>query len=435
LENPDPESRPRKVDLAVGFDRLQRNEEYEDVSSLPLFNTDDQSKSSRRPRKIEKLLTDPSAPMDVRLEVLRQLSRSEDEAAAPILSQLIETASSASGEDQYSEKVQELAQLIQEMQQGPLRCALFDRMLSEPALGRRAQVILPDGTLASPIVPEPELAEKLGCGDTVWIDAKGSAIIARAPAQNIVGEEATLERVLPDGNLRVKVGELGQAVYRAAGRLGEQIASGEAGPGSTLIVCPRRRMAFVALPGEDDLAHLRFLCREPVPDVVVERDIGRPPAFIERLTTHLRREMERPQISDRHRVRRSKFNLLSGIPGSGKTFGIEGFWNAMFGIMSQVTGTPVADLPPRVMRLRSSDVLSKWLGESDKQIARFFKELEQVASEPFVAADGRVWQLPVLVIAEEIDALARARGEDGVHDRILPCSRVSTRVVRSSATA
>jgi ATPase family associated with various cellular activities (AAA) len=399
------------------------------VSSLPLFEPKENTAKAaeakttkpnkKKTRKIEKLLTDPSAPIEMRVEVLRQLSGSEDEAAAPILVRMIEAASSATGEDQYRDKIQELAALIQEMQQGPLRCALFDRMLNEPDLGRRAQVILPDSTLASPLVPSEELAEKLRCGDTVWIEAKGGAIIARAPTSAAVGEEAILDRILPDGTVRVKVGEIGYAVHRVGGRLEEQLAAGDAGPGSTLIVCPRRMMAFVALPKDDGLAHYEFLCREPVPNVVVERDIGSAPEFIGRLTRHLKRELTNPEVATRYRMRRSKLNLLSGIPGSGKTFGIEGFWNSMYSIVSDVTGVAVEDLPHRVMRLRSADVLSKWLGESDKNIGRFFKELEQLAAETFEAPDGRVWKLPVLVIAEEIDALARSRGEDGVHDRIL----------------
>ena len=95
-----------------------------------------------------------------------------------------------------------------------------------------------------------------------------------------------------------------------------------------------------------------------------ERDIGSPPAFIDRLITHLRREFADPSISKRYRLRRSKLELLSGIPGSGKSFGILGLWNAMYGTISEVTGVPVEELPYRVMRLRASELLSKWLGES-----------------------------------------------------------------------
>lgn len=380
---------------------------------------DGKTASTRRAGEIRTMLMDPSKSLGIKLEVLRQLARSGDDAAPPILAAVLEAAANANGATEYREKILELGRLIEQMQQGPLRCALFDRMLDAPELGRRAQVILPDGTLASPLVPDGALAEKLRCGDTVWIEAKGGAIVARAPEGFAVGDEATLEQTLPSGHVRARVGELGRSVYRISGRLEEQIAAGEAKPGSTLVVCPRRAMAFSALPEEVALTWSRFLCKAPVPDVVAERDLGEPPRFIARLLAHLRRELADPGVSRRHGLRRSRLHLLAGIPGSGKTIGIEALWNGMYGVMSEATGVPVEALPHRVMRLRSADVLSKWLGQSDKLIARFFEEVEQLAAEPWEDAQGRLWELPVLVIAEEIDGLARHRGEDGVHDRIL----------------
>jgi hypothetical protein len=86
--------------------------------------------------------------------------------------------------------------------------------------------------------------------------------------------------------------------------------------------------------------------------------------------------------------------------------------------MAEVLGVEVGDLPQRVFQLQASEVLNKWLGESDKNIARFFDEVADVAEEKFVAPDGTEWELPVIVICEEIDALARQRGEDSIHDRI-----------------
>ena len=87
--------------------------------------------------------------------------------------------------------------------------------------------------------------------------------------------------------------------------------------------------------------------------------------------------------------------------------------------MSEHTGAPVEALPPRVMRLRAAEFLSKWLGDSDKNLARFFDEMEQLADEEFVTDDGRCFRLPVLVILEEADGVARGRGDEPVHDRIL----------------
>jgi hypothetical protein len=379
------------------------------------------TKSSTKPRakKIELMILDENVPLEMRVDIVRQLANSFDETSAPILAQVIQAASSAGGEDQFNEKVRELSELIQALQQGPLRGALFERMLDEPGLHRRAQVILPDGTLASPLVPDEGLAEKLRCGDDVWLDGKGTALLYHAPREKAVGEEAQLERVLQSGHVEVSVGALGRFVYCPSARLREQLDAGDAAPGSTVIVCARRMIAFLALPESSGLDHYEFLCREPVPDVVLSRDIGAPPAFISRILDHLRRELTDPGISARYRLRRSMLNLLSGIPGSGKTYGILALWNAMYTILAETIGVAVEDLPPRVMRLKSSTVLSKYLGESDQRIARFFKEVDQLAAETFEAPDGRVWELPVLVIAEEIDSIARSRGEDGVHDRIM----------------
>ena len=89
--------------------------------------------------------------------------------------------------------------------------------------------------------------------------------------------------------------------------------------------------------------------------------------------------------------------------------------------MSEITGVPLEQLPPRVFRLRQSQVLSMWLGESDKNVDRLFDEIEQLADQPFKTPDGRQFRLPVLVIIEEADGMARARNHDhdAVHDRIL----------------
>jgi SpoVK/Ycf46/Vps4 family AAA+-type ATPase len=111
----------------------------------------------------------------------------------------------------------------------------------------------------------------------------------------------------------------------------------------------------------------------------------------------------------------------------------------MYELMSEVTGVAVEKLPPRVLRLRMPSVLSKWLGESDKRLDRFFDEAEQLADEKFVAPGGREWELPVLVVGEEIEGLARTRGDgEPVYDRIqttalerldVNCQRLRNRLI------
>jgi ATP-dependent 26S proteasome regulatory subunit len=374
---------------------------------------------SMKKKTVEKILTDPSAPMKMRVEMLRHVCHAEEEEVREkVLSGVLEAAGQASAGQQFMAKTQELTETLRQLQEGPLRCATFDRLIESELLGRRAQVILQDGTAAFCSVPDAKLTDALRCGDTVWLDGQGRALLFHQPEPVTLGEEARLERCLPEGDVEVSVSELSRLVCRPSARLREQIERGEAGSGSTVVVCPRRMMAFHALPASDGLSHMRFLSREPVPDVIAERDIGAPPGFIERLAAHVRRELEDPSLGRRYRLRRGCLHLAVGVPGSGKTLSIHALWRRIYEIMAEVTGVPIEDLPQRVLQLRSADVLSKWVGESDRNIARFFDEVEQIAGETFETPDGRVLELPVLVIAEEIDALARQRGSDAIHDRI-----------------
>jgi hypothetical protein len=131
--------------------------------------------------------------------------------------------------------------------------------------------------------------------------------------------------------------------------------------------------------------------------------------------------MTKPEVRRSYRLPRSLMLLFEGVAGSGKTMSISAIWRVMYEEMSKVTGVPIEDLPPRVFTLRLSRILNSLLGQSDKNIERFFSEVEQLASEPYVTPDGRVVQLPVFVVLEEIDGLATQRGRDfsGIHDRIL----------------
>jgi SpoVK/Ycf46/Vps4 family AAA+-type ATPase len=136
---------------------------------------------------------------------------------------------------------------------------------------------------------------------------------------------------------------------------------------------------------------------------------------------HVRVEMTQPEIGRRYGVHRCAMRLLAGVSGSGKTLAIQATIAGVYRVMSEVTGVPVNELPPRVFRLRMSEVLSYLLGQSDAQLAQFFKSVEEAAAEPFVTPDGRRFTLPVIAVIEEIDGLARARSgyHDGVYDRIL----------------
>jgi hypothetical protein len=129
--------------------------------------------------------------------------------------------------------------------------------------------------------------------------------------------------------------------------------------------------------------------------------------------------MTEPDLRRKYRLYRSVMRLLVGPSGTGKSYSIRALWHELYRVMSEATGVPVGALPPRVMRLRMPQVLSHWLGDSDKNLDRFFREVEQLAGDPWVAPDGSAHTLPVLCILEEIDGLARSRGQEPVYDRIM----------------
>lgn len=376
------------------------------------------SDAKTKKKGLEEALTDPTVPMPIRRKMLQQVCNEGNDDCERVVSIVLEAATLASAGQQYVSKTKELAEVIQQIQEGPLRYATFDRLLDSKFLGRRAQLILPEGGSAFCAITDPKLAESLRCGDAVWLDSQARAVLHGQPDPGMRGEEGRLERCLPLGDVEVSMGEVGRIVCRASAQLLDQLDDGEAAPGSTVVVCPRRLIAWRALPEQDGPNHLRFLCHQPAPDVIVERDVGAPPAFIEAYSSHIRRELIDPSIALRYGLRRSQLLLASGVPGSGKTHAILALWRRMYEIMSELTGAAIEDLPDRVLKLRASDVLSKWLGSSDRNLARFFEEVAKVADEKFVAPDGTEWELPCLVICEEIDALARQRGQDSLHDRI-----------------
>lgn len=391
------------------------------------------TKAKAKTSSIDAMLLDKQLDIDHRRHMLLNLVMDESDGAKQMISSILDRAASASGEQLYEKKLQEVSELKQAMEAGPLRPATFLRLMEAP-LNRgtdaggngkaakrvvRAEVLLEDGATAYTVVPEHQIAEGLRLGDTVLLEAQGKALLfvdaVRGP---VAGEEARLERRIDAHLVEVMLRDHEKSVYYAAAPLSEKLDSGEVEPGAWLVVCPRRQVAFEAVPAADGLAHFRFLANEPVPDVLLQRDVGSPPPFIDELSEHIHMEMTEPDLPRSYRLMRSRFVLLCGVSGSGKTLSLQAAWRRMYEVMHEVTGVPIDELPPRVLRLRSSQVLSKWYGESEKLLDRFFDEVEQLADETFVAPDGKEYRLPVLVICEEAEAIGRSRGSDPVHDRV-----------------
>jgi ATP-dependent 26S proteasome regulatory subunit len=367
------------------------------------------------------VLLDEKVPLEHRRQLLQQICNSDSKEAARILDSLLKAAAQSSGLELYTQKKKECEALMEALEAGPQRPGLFYGLL--PANGsavKRAHVRLQDGTATYPVVADDNLAKILECGAGVLLSGRAEMVLATDPIGVDAGEEARLEDRLGDRvEVSLRSGDERQVLHVSA-TLQQRLDAGEVPPGSPLLVCLRRQMAFDVVPRPtDEWSRYRYLSREEVPDVVADRDIGDPPAFIAEAIEFCRLEMLAPEIRREYRLRRSRTWMLAGVSGSGKTLCLCACVRGIYETMAEVTGLAVADLPPRILRLRMSKLLSYWLGESDKNADLLVDEIVAL-SEHTVTGPRGTFELPVIVVLEELDGIARRRGGDvdGVYDRI-----------------
>ncbi|MEO0061446.1 MAG: hypothetical protein RLZZ08_6 [Pseudomonadota bacterium] len=113
-------------------------------------------------------------------------------------------------------------------------------------------------------------------------------------------------------------------------------------------------------------------------------DIGGVDDAEEKLREGVELPLKNPQAFERLGIRPAKGFLLYGPPGTGKTL---------------LAKAVAKEAEANFISIKSSDLLSKWFGESEQQISRLFARARQVA--------------PCVVFIDEIDSLVPARGTSG----------------------
>jgi transitional endoplasmic reticulum ATPase len=120
-----------------------------------------------------------------------------------------------------------------------------------------------------------------------------------------------------------------------------------------------------------------------VPEVRWE-DVGGADTAVRTLRDGIELPLRNPDAFRRLGIRAARGFLLFGPPGTGKTL---------------LAKAVAHEAEANFIAAKASDLLSKWYGESERQIARLFARARQVA--------------PTVVFLDEIDALAPQRGSAG----------------------
>lgn len=321
--------------------------------------------------------------------------------------------------EQIVDMANRLAYLEQLLEQRPARPAYFKERLGD----EQAIMVLQSGdeTIVRDTEQDQEQIKACEAGHMVSVDQAGALLLAVHGTCARSGQVMMLERVLPDGRLEMSDDGKKHICWPTA-PLEKAIKADKVKPGAQVIVKQGPQMAVEALPEPEGLNRFRYLVQLPPPNVIAERDMGNPPQWLGRLRKFLKRAMLNPKINSRYGLRSLFTTLLEGVAGGGKTFSILAGQRIMYDMIAEVTGEPIESLPYRSLRMKASTVYSMWLGESDKNMDRFFDEMEELAGKP-VKVGRKEHKLPVFCVVEEFEAVGRQRGghdgADGVFDRIL----------------
>ena len=221
----------------------------------------------------------------------------------------------------------------------------------------------------------------LGAGRLVAVNDQ-MLVVDSLPAPD-TGEAVTLDEVLGARRALVTTGGGASRVLALA----EGLDPAALKPGDTLVADLRANLATALV----ERTGVEQLVIAEAPDVSWA-DIGGLGPQIDRIRDAIELPFAHPGLYRGYGLRAPKGVLLYGPPGCGKT------------LIAKAVATSLADSaggrPAAFLNIKGPELLSKFVGETERQIRAIFVQARKAAAE----------DRPVVVFFDEMEALLRARG-------------------------
>ena len=220
-------------------------------------------------------------------------------------------------------------------------------------------------------------------------------VVDALPAPD-TGEAVTLEEILApsaSGASRalVATGSGATRVVHLAGHLRPDTLK----PGDTLAADPRAGVATALI----ERTSVENLVVTETPDVSWD-DIGGLGPQISQIRDALELPFTHPDLYRAYGLRAPKGLLLYGPPGCGKTLIAKAVATSLAGSATPAGGPEASRPPAAFLNIKGPELLSKFVGETERQIRAIFVQARKVAAE----------DRPVVIFFDEMEALFRTRG-------------------------